>query len=92
MNKNFIEQIKLQYKKGFQTGGFYWTTLMMVALYNLKDFTKEDFDELEKEMGRLDDEMKKADKTEKQEMLFNFIQKLRGVKYVNEYLKGADLF
>lgn len=91
MSKTFIEQIQRQYKKGFQMGGFYWTVLMMIALYNLRDFTKEDFDEIEKEMGRLDEEMKKVDKPERQEQLFNFVQKLRGTDYVNECLKGVEL-
>ena len=91
MNKTFIAQLNNQYKKGYKNGGFYWTTIMMIALYNIKDFTKEDFDEIENEMGRLDDEMKNTEQNEKKEMLFNFVQKLRGVKYVNDCLKGDDL-
>lgn len=82
-NKNNLATVlKNQYNKGVQSGGVYWTMLMTLAIHNLYGW-KNAFDKIEREMERIDKEMKQDDMLLKTEMLFSYIGRIRGQDYID---------
>ena len=84
MGKNLASLLNQQYKKGVEDGGLYWTSVMVLAMYNLYGWKKA-FDKIEAEMERIDKELK-GDTETKIYSLAIHMRKIRG----EEYWKSGD--
>ena len=80
---NLAALLKEQFKKGSQSGGVYWTMVMTVAIHNLYGWKGNAFDKIEREMERIDKEMKQDDMLLNTERLFSCIASIRGQDYVD---------
>lgn len=80
---NLAALLKEQFKKGSQSGGVYWTMVMTVAIHNLYGWKGNAFDKIEREMERIDKEMKHDDMLLNTERLFSYIASIRGQDYVD---------
>lgn len=80
---NLTLLLNSKFNKGVQAGGIYWTMLMTLAIYNLYGWKGNAFDKIEREMGRIDSEMKQDDVLLKTERLFSYIGKIRGQDYID---------